>query len=274
MSYKFTDEEFLSLYNQGLSEYRIAKILGVNHRYVRSRRRKLGLPKNHSWGPRYLHPNLEEPTTNLAYVLGVLFSDGNVYGRYVNNPSRYWITLNTIDTSFAESFANALKQIGLNPKITIITKLRGYMKKPQYQVRAISKAFCQWFKELTLEKVANLLNSDPLFLEFLRGLYEGDGYLVKCNQKQIKRGREYLYTIWRFGIINTNIKLMEIISERLRKLGFHPKLVYDKTRLGTPFVRLHLYRQNEVTQILKLLNPVIERKSYKRIENEAGASKE
>lgn len=40
------DEQWLKLYEKGLSDYKIAKVLGVSRELVRNRRRKLGLKAN------------------------------------------------------------------------------------------------------------------------------------------------------------------------------------------------------------------------------------
>jgi hypothetical protein len=44
---KFTDEQFLVLYNQKLSDYAIARLLGVDSHTVSGRRKKLQLPLHH-----------------------------------------------------------------------------------------------------------------------------------------------------------------------------------------------------------------------------------
>lgn len=43
-SYPFDDDEFISLYNQGLNDYELASILKVNQSNTNHRRNKLGLP--------------------------------------------------------------------------------------------------------------------------------------------------------------------------------------------------------------------------------------
>jgi len=52
---KFTDQQFMELYRQGLSDYEIAEKLGVHRETVQRRRqRKLGLPSNYL--PGYCNP--------------------------------------------------------------------------------------------------------------------------------------------------------------------------------------------------------------------------
>jgi len=57
------------------------------------------------------------PSPILAYVLGVLKGDGSVIIRRTAHGTEYRIQLSVVDEPFANSFCEALKQLGMRPKI-------------------------------------------------------------------------------------------------------------------------------------------------------------
>ena len=50
---QFTDEQYIRLYNQKVSDRRIAQILKVHHSTVRTRRLQLGLPTHYNNGRKH-----------------------------------------------------------------------------------------------------------------------------------------------------------------------------------------------------------------------------
>ena len=73
-------EEFESLFNQGLSDYKIAEILGVNHVTVFQYRKK------HGYIRQSLREAKEVPLTkdNLEILLGTLLGDSSLHREYKN----------------------------------------------------------------------------------------------------------------------------------------------------------------------------------------------
>jgi len=243
-----TKEELYDLYwNKGLSLSEIAKMFDVNKSSVKSKMMNLGIPtEKNRRKPRWKHINLS-PSPTLAYILGVILGDGSVYARSRGDKA---IALNTIDKPFAEAFYNALKEIGLNPKI--YTKMPKDSKlKTRYYVETCSKEFYDWFNRLTKEDIRKIALAYPK--EFIRGFYESEG----CLTKYTKPYGEY-YSI---QIANTVEWKIDLIVELLRNMGFRVyknkyKRDYVKTGL---FLMARIHRQEDVRRFLELINPCIKK---------------
>jgi intein-encoded DNA endonuclease-like protein len=158
---------------------------------------KLWRSKRKDYIPRY-YPNLN-PSKDLAYILGVIKGDGSVMLR------DYVIKLTVKDKVFAESFLRSLNNIGLNSHMSIYK----HKKKIYYQVRAFSKNFYLWYKNLKLEEIIKGFESD-----FLRGFYESEG---SCCKK--------IYLI----ITNTDKLLINLILSILTKFNILHKVYVRKT---------------------------------------------
>lgn len=146
------------------------------------------------------------PSAELSYIAGVLLGDGCVYiqrrrerGRRTFG-GRYWAILSTVERRFADSFASALESIGLHATRQQ-TKTRG-KRKPQFQVIACNKLFCEWFKNPSLDRLESYLRGFES--DFVRGFYDSEGGLI--------RGRY-------FEITNTEEDLIDLVQRLLGRIG-------------------------------------------------------
>jgi len=80
-----------------------------------------------------INPNISH-SSNLSYILGVIFGDGWVY----NFKHNYFIGLDSIDYVFCKSFSDSLKKVGLNPNL--------FPKGKYWRTVASSKLFYNWIK--------------------------------------------------------------------------------------------------------------------------------
>jgi hypothetical protein len=117
---------------------------------------------------------LEGDYRPVAYILGVLHGDG-----WLEKCKRR-LCLRVTSKVFALKFANALKKLGMTPRLHIYKRqgARGFGKgrntKPQYDVRTV----CD-------QELIDLIETLPLFwtakekLAYLEGLYDSEGYYGK-----------------------------------------------------------------------------------------------
>jgi hypothetical protein len=173
-----------------------------------------------------------EMTPELAYVLGVLKGDGSVYlhrrGAIIN--------LTTSSLGFAQSFSDALSKIGLKPS-------RIYGGK-YYRVEAYSKAFHNWYKELTTAKLEEMLSNNDLIASFIRGFYESEGCCYK-------------YSI---HIYNTDYELIRLVRRLLTKLGFNFGVYIRKHNGGwghAPLYTLFKNKKVDAQRFFQIIKPSI-----------------
>lgn len=187
------------------------------------------------------------PSTTLSYILGVLYGDGWVY----YYPYRYVIGLNTTDNEFAECFRVALAKIGLHPSRIYTMKRAQENWNDQFRVQAFSKPFYEWFKNLTFDKVHNLLQTPEMKREFIRGFYESEGSL--CQSKGY----------FRVTITNTDMKLLNFVRKILEELGFCFYIYTHKQRPKNwaAVSYLGIFRPENIKRFLVEINPCISRKS-------------
>jgi len=223
------------------------------------------LPK-HSWNAIYQiasrlkirrnHPPKKTPrlcpSSDLAYILGVLYGDGYVRKTADRYPA-YCIALQSVDRMFVESFASALRRIGLNPYIC-----GPYGK--VYYTSATSVVFFRWFKSLTLEKVEMTLNGKEVLMKaFIRGLYESEGSTGTYIAREKRRG--YSHQIWRVVICNTHRALLEMAQRFLDRLNY--KFFLSKGSMKhskwqkKPIYSLRTDRRNQVFRFHAEIQPCI-----------------
>lgn len=117
-------------------------------------------------------------TPEMAYVLGVLATDGNV--------GQYHVSLNSTDLELVEKVRSL---IGSNHDIKEIP-IRGWSRKPQYQLSVSSLKFVTALREFGVTARKSLTLAFPQMPEecvrhFLRGCWDGDGsfYFESKTQK-------------------------------------------------------------------------------------------
>jgi len=236
------EETLEKLYwNSQMSQQEVAEELGCSRRTIRYWMEKQGIPRRSRGEGISLHyykPKLE-PSEALSYVLGVLKGDGCVYRSWGEGS----IILQATDEVFVDSFNRALKEIGLSPHICICGGYpRGY---------ASSVVFADWYKNLPLSVVKEIVQSDKQFiLSFIRGFYESEGSYV-VDQKHHHR---------RADMTNTNSKLLMMVKGLLEELKFHPKIYgpYPKGQGRKDEYRICIHGE-EIKQFLKLIKPCIKK---------------
>jgi len=182
----------------------------------------------------HIEPKLE-PSKDLAYILGILKSDGSVYE---TGYSRV-IKLVTADRNLARAFVNALRNIGLNPGVGVY--IRRDRKRPYYVVRAFSSAFFEWYQRLNLEDIMRLLASDNLRRAFIRGFFDGDGSLTYDPPR-----RKYMVAFY-----NTRKDLIKIVKAVLLELGFESTVWERRTPKGKPYYHLHIFGKEKVLDFVR-----------------------
>ncbi|MBI2405836.1 hypothetical protein HYV21_02180 [Candidatus Microgenomates bacterium] len=132
--------------------------------------------KTFSWSP------------NLAYIIGLLVTDGNL-----SNDGRH-IIMRSSDRDLLETFNSCLD---LKNKISE-TKNNGFAKRPSYRVQFGNIQFYKWLVKIGLAhkktyNVGEIKIPDKYFRDFLRGHLDGDGTILTYDDRYNKyRGRTYV----------------------------------------------------------------------------------
>ncbi len=248
-------DELNDLYwDKKLTTAEIAKLKGVRRRTVSKWLKKLGIrarsqseafeiyfAKHEHWnkgkGIR-IHPDLHM-STDLAYILGVLKGDG-----WVSDARSSWrIVLNQTREAFARSFEKALRNIGLNARITVLRN-RGL-----YVTRASSAEFVQWYKSLGLNQIEEMVQAERDYeIAFIRGFYESEGSNV-IGKKGPRGGFR-----WSLQMVGKNYQLISMVQKMLDRLGYRFALYsYSKRELYS----LQSSRKEENFMFLKEIQPSI-----------------
>lgn len=218
--------------------------------------KKTSFKIGHKW-PKYIEkkrithlyrcsPNLE-PTSDLAYILGVLKGDG--YANYSKKYNRCIVGLQSINSKFCKNFFRALKSINLNPSLGKNKKIMGVGKHKLYYVVACSQIFYKWYEKLSLPKLKRLLNTKERKTAFIRGFYESEGSLFKRKDKK-----------HRLTFTNTDESLLKLVKNLLEEIGlvFHLNGPYETMGLGEkPHYRLDTSKQPQIKEFIKIINPSI-----------------
>lgn len=131
-----------------------------------------------------------EWTPGLAYVIGLLTTDGNL-----SKDGRH-ITMRSSDTQLLKTFKKCL---GLTTKIAQ-SKNDGWAKKPSYRVQFSNAQFYRWLLKIGLfpnktYTISKLKIPDKYFPDFLRGHLDGDGSVWTYeDQWNTFKNPKYIYT--------------------------------------------------------------------------------
>jgi len=227
--------EFRRLYcNDGLSFTGMSKKLGIPRITIYDRFVRDEIPRR-SWGGT-AREFISEPSEALGYVLGAMKGDGTAtkYGR------SHKIVLSVRDFAFAESFKNALPKIGLHPSFWYREK------QGLWVVSSNHKKFYYWYKDLSIDRIADLLVERRNAVGFIRGFYEAEGCLYK------RKGKWYS-----LQMSNTERSLLELVKCLLLKLNFDFKWRSVTKPLRRKIYILELHRQNQVMRFLDEISPCI-----------------
>jgi len=214
------------------------------------RRHGVRLSKSHvSYWTRGLHsplngryvPSIEflKPSTELAYVIGVVLGDGYIdkKKRVVKGYNRIRIGLDVKDKDFADEFARCLgKVLGRSPKKPRIR----YQKR--YVVEVASKTLYQLLKKpVDLDRLRQYVeHSEECMVAFLRGFFDSEGYVNE---------RGYI------SIANTDLVLLTYIKDLLERLGIAstgPKLGHPQGRLIFDSLKEKIYTTNKDCYCLRI----------------------
>jgi intein-encoded DNA endonuclease-like protein len=142
---------------------------------------------------------IPEPSSELAYIIGVLKGDGYLY----KHKYHYDIKLDTRDYEFAETFGKALAKV-LNKKVK-----KPYWDKSDniWKIYYRSKAFYMWYRKQNLKSLKRFIeHGKETVALFLRGLYDSDGGHYRYRERYSKI---YLY--------NNDLELLHYVQHLLNK---------------------------------------------------------
>jgi hypothetical protein len=182
---------------------------------------------------------LARESKELAYLLGVIHSDGNIHNNSVRLICR--------DFDFAQAFKKSLDSLGISSSLKPL--YRNHYKGEAYQVYGFNSEFAKWVSKLTFDEMERIVA--PYKLDFLRGLYDGDGNL------HLVKGKKRKYLKLRIRMKKpSKIPTLKIAKRFLENLGFHSILAQVEKGL----LCLGLYRQEEIIHFLEMLKPSIKRR--------------
>jgi len=188
---------------------------------------------------RALKPNLQM-NKYLAYFVGAFLGDGSSFINKKNGSYCVRIYPGQLE-EFGNKCADCLKNIGLNPHIYWDKSGEKYGYKPQLIVSCYSKKLVEWLRSLTLDKLYDLLHSDELKLEFLRGFADAEG-AVHIQFRSL-----------RLSISNTDKELIDFVAKLLDDLGFHYGIhaITPKNKKWKTLYAISLTRNDEVCKLLE-----------------------
>lgn len=186
-------------------------------------------------------------SSNLAYFLGIMLGDGSISKVY--NKKRgyhtYSFQITSKDRILVESFRDVINKImSLNYKY-ICCSGDGY-----FRTHVNSTKLGKWYNSLNLNQIEIIAEEYPC--EFIRGIYESEGWLYKDKE---------------LGIGSTNKELIIFIQMLITKLGF--KINYSETLNNSynnkkvKLYRVRIQRPKEIIKFIIMINPLIKRgKNY------------
>jgi intein-encoded DNA endonuclease-like protein len=271
--FKFSDyEKVIKLKKKGLSQNKIAKIVGVSSATVWHWTNTNRKPRS-DYAIRMLRPfpkRAQKLSEDLAYIYGVLLGDGSIEvstkGRK-RKTKTHRIVLNVTDKDFAKEFYSRLKSwCSLNPTFRERDKYSNHQTKYGnwikgwshfYVVRLSSKRAVEYLlnhiksKTYSWEVPKSILNCNNkrILGVFLRGFFDSEGYPVFWKGKFIRLEFEV------FGTKGVNQ-----ISKIMNKLGIEHTITQGKKQKlhGTKVVRI--LRNKSVENFKKHVNFTIARK--------------
>ncbi|MFH0829731.1 MAG: LAGLIDADG family homing endonuclease [Candidatus Aenigmatarchaeota archaeon] len=160
---------------------------------------------------------LLEPSLELSYILGVLEGDGCVYKTKTAYGHEHIIQLCVKDKKFLEEFNRCLGKV-FSRTVKII-----YCKSGLYKICLRSKAFYEWYYNLTAEELSRISLTHPN--AFIKGFYDSEGSLTKFTTKK----GEKTYTTYCVRMLNSNLQLLENIKSVMeRTYGIRSKIAFRK----------------------------------------------
>lgn len=202
------------------------------------------LAKHYGINPTLQYPNLGH-SPDLAYVLGVIEGDGNIYPQTERGGSKiYIVRLAVTSKAFANSFASALNALNLSSyRSKVIRKQNNHS--PLFEVRMCSKFFSDWYLKLSDHDLFSLVKAYPE--HFLRGLYESEGSNPNSRELKLSNTDE--------KIISLACTAVDLLDFRYSVLKEEPKATNLRTK--TAYTLKILGGGHERNRFLKTVNPCI-----------------
>jgi len=156
-----------------------------------------------------------KPSKELAFIIGSIIGDGNIFIYAKEKKHYYRICLICKDFDYALEFARCLEYIGVNSRI-------GKRRNGCYIVEEYSRTLCELLKKpLDIEKLRQYIEySVETITSFLRAFCDSEGYVDR-------RGNIYVY--------NTDIKILNYIKELLLRLKIDVTGPHLLAKKGIPF---------------------------------------
>lgn len=148
------------------------------------------------------------PSSDLSYVLGVMWGDGNLFNN--KKKSDYIIRLDVIDEDFVKHFSKCVSKILSKNKSYAVTQLKHKnMDSIMYSTRARSKELFYFIKECKndFEKVKIFVEMFPK--EFIQGLADSEGCPMVCAKNNFSINVCVAYS--------TNKELLLFVKKLLEK---------------------------------------------------------
>jgi len=162
---------------------------------------------------------IPKPSPELSYVIGVFLGDG--YLKIEPKNYRYVIRLKVKDKEFAEEFSRTLAKILHKDKPYLIWKENDYTRgnRSRYTALAGSKLL---FNFLSKPLDGLLFYVKPFYAEFLRGLFDSDGFTAISATKNFNV---------KLGLVNTDLRLLKYVKKILEyKFNIHSSIISTKQK--------------------------------------------
>lgn len=249
--FSVSKKRLVKLYwDQKLSTREIAEIFGVNRMTVQRRMQAFRILTRHQLALRELQKKLQEKPQELSYVIGVTLGDAGIYNVPSERGERLRFYMQVKNETFARSVYNALKKLGLNP-FMYKTRKRG---REYFCVGANSTYFGRWFRRQGMKGVKRIITlGHGNTIAFIRGFYESEG---SCFERPDQPGN------YMISICNTDTGLLLFVKTLVQRMGFHPSVTIIKDTRKPWYKdlhRLYLYRQEEITKFLSMIDPCIKK---------------
>lgn len=141
----------------------------------------------------------------LAYILGVVYGDGNVHTHKDKVRSSGWIALKVKDKDFALEFKRTLEKWS-NFDIKSFLDKRGF-----YHTVLYSRNAAIFVMNFDLNRVLEAPNKVKYF--FLKGLFDSEGTVAGSNLDILQKATRYV------GFYNNNKEIVDIVSSLLKGMG-------------------------------------------------------
>lgn len=140
------------------------------------------------------------PSAELSYILGVIYGDGWVV--VCKKSGNYRVGLHTVSLEFAQEFQKALETINLHTNLYPMRN-KGFGTKQLYRVQAASRRFVDWWRNLSISEIEQLVTDNPT--HFLRGFFDSEGSFSTSGQASLS---------------NTNLDRLALVQRIGTKLQF------------------------------------------------------